>query len=60
MAIILVLTATADEIGLDYETKGRIGKRTDRYAGYIEDKLVSLRETQKCLEEACERAFSGF
>lgn len=59
-ATLLVLMATSDELGLTVDQIGRIGILIDRYAGYVEDKLVDLRFMQKTLEKQTGLRYKGW
>lgn len=50
-AFILLLLAAHDAHGLDDDQLCEIAKTADRYAGYVDDKLVRLREVQEILEK---------
>ena len=59
-ATLLVLMATSDELGLTVEQIERIAILIDRYAGYVDDKLVDLRFMQKTLEKQTGLRYKGW
>lgn len=59
-ATLLVLCATADEIGLSDEQLCDIMERVNRYAGYIDEHVVKLRDVQKSLENNIDVKLSGW
>ena len=60
MAALLMLLATADEVGLTENEMVAIWKRADRYGGYIDNHTVKLREVQTLLEKATGTKIKGW
>lgn len=59
-AMLLILLATADEVGLTDDDMVAVWTRADRYGGYIDNHIVKLRELQKALEKATGTTMEGW
>lgn len=59
-AILLTLTATADEMGIDAETVANIAVRVERYAGYLDDHLISINAMRDNIKEKTGIDLIGF
>lgn len=59
-ATLLVLLATADEIGLTEDQIGDIAVRIDRYAEHVDSKLVDLRKVKELIEKQTGLKFKGW
>lgn len=59
-AILLTLTATADEIGIDADTVANIAVRVERYAGYLDEHLISINAMKDSIKEKTGIDLIGF
>ena len=50
-AFLLMATAAADELDLDEDQLVAIAKRSSRYAEYIDDHVIRLKEVSEILEK---------
>ena len=50
-AMLLVLVAAVDELGLTENQLCEIATRASRYAGYIDDHLVQMEDVRKSIEK---------
>lgn len=59
-ALLLFLSAAADEIGLSDEQVCAIFKRANRYGGYIDEHLMRIKQLQETVEKGTGIKFEGW
>lgn len=59
-AMLLFLAALRDEYGFGEQRLCKTLETVDRYAGYVDKHLVSLREVQEIVEKGTGLKFKGF
>lgn len=59
-ACLILLTAAADELGLDEDQIIKVMIRTDRYANYVDDHILRMEEVRKCLEKSTGMSLKGW
>lgn len=59
-ATLLFFTAAKDTLKLNDEKLVKLAETTSKYAEYIDDNIVSLKETQEILEKNTELRFIGW
>ena len=59
-AILLTLSATADELDIDADKITNIAVRVDRYAGYLDEHLISINAMRDNIKEKTGIDLIGF
>ncbi len=59
-AILLTLAATADELRIDADAVANIAVRVERYAGYLDDHLISINAMRDNIKEKTGIDLIGF